>query len=72
MIERRERDANGAADPAGRDDDDGLVAEVRERLQACLSADGDSHREALDDLRFLSGEQWEPTTDFRLDELERA
>lgn len=46
--------------PAPRSDDDALLDEVRERLQMCITADGDNHDAGLDDLRFLAGEQWDP------------
>jgi hypothetical protein len=41
----------------GNNDDD-LLAEVRRYLELCEKADGENRQKALDDLRFLSGDQW--------------
>lgn len=36
----------------------GLIDELKQRFTIACSADGENHREALDDLRFLKGHQW--------------
>lgn len=35
-----------------------IVSEVKKRFEIAIAADGESHKEALDDLRFLKGDQW--------------
>lgn len=37
---------------------DAVLKECRERLQMCIQFEGDNRSNALDDLRFLSGDQW--------------
>jgi len=37
---------------------DDLLKEARDRLALCVKAEADDRREALDDFRFLAGEQW--------------
>lgn len=49
---------------------DELLTEVRERLQQCIEAEHDNRAAALDDLRFLSGDQW-PEQIKRARELEK-
>lgn len=39
-------------------DDEALLAEVRRYLELCEKADGENRQKALEDLRFLAGEQW--------------
>jgi DNA-binding protein YbaB len=41
-------------------DHDAMLAEARRRMEQCTSADGHDRTEALEDLRFLKGEQWDP------------
>lgn len=43
--------------PAKSDDD--VIAEVKKRLAFCIEADGDNHSNGLEDLEFLSGDQWD-------------
>lgn len=37
---------------------DAIIQEVKQRFETAIAADGDSHKEALDDLQFLKGDQW--------------
>lgn len=39
-------------------DQQGLIDELKKRFTIANNADGENHREALDDLRFLKGHQW--------------
>jgi hypothetical protein len=39
-------------------DDEAVLAEVQRYLELCEKAEGDNRQKALDDLRFLAGEQW--------------
>lgn len=39
-------------------DEMSIIAEVKKRFELSIAADGQNHTEALDDLRFLKGEQW--------------
>lgn len=38
---------------------DDVIAECKKRLELCIDADGDNHNQGLDDLKFLSGDQWD-------------
>ena len=42
--------------------DDEILDEARKRYAICQDADGDNRQAALDDLRFLAGEQWPAET----------
>jgi hypothetical protein len=44
--------------PADPNDDDALIAEVKERFERASRRNSDNHKQALDDLRFLSGDHW--------------
>lgn len=48
--------------PSGNDNsartDNDIIDEVKKRFALCVKADGDNHKEALDDLNFLRGDQW--------------
>ena len=46
-------DAEGTGDTA-------ILAEAREYLRLCIAADDQNRTAALDDLTFISGEQWDP------------
>lgn len=46
-------EAEGAGDEA-------ILAEIREYLALCIAADDQNREQALDDLTFVSGEQWDP------------
>lgn len=39
-------------------EDADILSEVKSRFEACNSADGENHKEGLDDLEFLRGNQW--------------
>lgn len=39
-------------------DDADVIDELMKRFQISVNADGDNHREALDDLEFIKGKQW--------------
>jgi hypothetical protein len=39
--------------------DDELIAEARERLELCINADDGDRAEALEDLKFKKGDQWD-------------
>ena len=43
-------------------DDDAILAEVVKRFQACSDADSHNRIDALDDLKFLAGDQWPEQT----------
>jgi len=45
--------------PASDRDDGGLIAEAKRRLQRAIDDDSSNRAEALKDLRFLAGEQWD-------------
>lgn len=47
--------------PPGYDDVDVFLKEARERFSEGADADRDNRDAALDDLKFLSGDQWDPT-----------
>lgn len=40
--------------------DEQIIAEARKRFQSCVEAESDQRQKALDDLKFLNGEQWTP------------
>ena len=46
--------------PPSAADDDALIAECKRRLSAAIAAESQNREEALTDLRFLNGEQWDP------------
>lgn len=46
------------AKPASEESDDDILKEARDRYEACTTAESDNRMNALDDLRFLAGEQW--------------
>lgn len=46
------------ADEKTQSSDEELLAEVRERLQLCIDAEQRNRQDALDDLRFVAGDQW--------------
>ncbi|MDE2439739.1 MAG: hypothetical protein KGP14_01850 [Betaproteobacteria bacterium] len=35
-----------------------ILARARKRMERCISAEGENRKQALDDLKFLAGEQW--------------
>lgn len=37
---------------------DGILQEIRKRLEMCIAAESKNHVDGLDDLRFLNGDQW--------------
>jgi hypothetical protein len=39
-------------------EDSDVISEVMKRFELSIAADGENHKEALDDLRFLKGDQW--------------
>lgn len=39
-------------------DDAGIISELQTRMEMCVSAEVDNHKDGMDDLRFLKGEQW--------------
>lgn len=49
------------ADDDKKNSDDDLLAEVRKRLQICISAESDNRSAALDDLEFVAGDHWPDT-----------
>jgi hypothetical protein len=49
--------------------DNSLIDEVKKRLEACITHESDNRQNAVDDLRFLKGEQW-PEQMRRMRELE--
>ncbi len=40
------------------DGDNDVIREVQQRFELSINADGENHKEALDDLKFLRGDQW--------------
>ena len=48
--------------PDGYDSEDDFIAEARERFSAAESYDRDNRDAAVDDLKFLAGDQWDPVT----------
>jgi hypothetical protein len=48
--------------PDGYDDEASFIAEARERFTSAESYDRENRDAAIDDLKFLSGDQWDPTT----------
>lgn len=46
-----------------------IIAECTKRLEMCISVESENRQEALDDLRFLAGEQW-PESMRRMREIE--
>ena len=40
------------------EDVDDIIGELKHRLEQSITADGKNHTEALDDLKFLKGDQW--------------
>lgn len=49
-----ESKATGEASAA----DQEVISEAKKRLEIAIGAEGDNHREAMDDLRVLKGDQW--------------
>lgn len=49
--------------------DDDILSEARERLALCVRLDNDNRQQAIEDFRFLAGEQW-PAEMSRLREVE--
>lgn len=39
-------------------EDSDVIAELKKRFELSINADGENHKEALDDLKFLKGDQW--------------
>ena len=52
--------ANGDDKQAKATEDAAIIDEAVNHMQECLSREGDNRRQGLDDLAFLSGEQWDP------------
>lgn len=42
-------------------DPDEVIDECKKRLELCIKADGSNHADGLEDLQFLSGDQWDET-----------
>lgn len=49
---------DGAMKSKTSNEDSDIISEVKARFDACISADGENHKEGLDDLQFLKGDQW--------------
>lgn len=45
---------------AAKTDDDAIIKECIERMALSVAADGENRKDALDDLAFVGGEQWDP------------
>ena len=46
------------ASDKNKDKDKAILDEIKERFVSCNQADGENHKEGLDDLQFLKGNQW--------------
>lgn len=56
MSERPQEDKDKAAKKS---DDDAIIAECMDRMAISIAADSDTRKDALDDYRFLKGDQWD-------------
>lgn len=55
-----QKTGDGTDGQASTDDDKAIIAECIARMQISVTADSENRSEAIDDLKFKKGEQWDP------------
>lgn len=55
-----QKTGDGTDGQASADDDKAIIAEAIARMQISVTADSENRSEAIDDLKFKKGEQWDP------------